>query len=53
MKVPKMPPLPQCPDGENPFAFIARMAPIVRAQRSAVLHQMRLKAGHRMPNRFR
>jgi len=41
----KMPQLPTKPEGESAFAWILRMAPIVRAQRQAVLVEAKRRNG--------
>lgn len=39
--VPKNPPLPDCPEGANPFVWILRTAPRVRDARREIAEQRR------------
>ena len=42
----KWPPLPECPPGTNPFAWIVRTAPMVREARQAIAEQERRESDH-------
>lgn len=44
--VPTYPPLPDCPEGVNPFDWILRTAPRVREARRAIAERRRKEQDH-------